>query len=168
MSLSVIFNHFTLRVLSRQPIWILNLLHTGVYVCMCVFSLLLLHCAAFSLEICACMCVHTPWVRLIPHSPWAGWAKWYCCGIFWPICKSAVTVMRAAQRRRRCGKCQHVSEEWHRTSVGDICLDLALTWQGQTRTNKSNPSSYSEQEIEHAHTCIRRTRKIHQETEREI
>lgn len=34
MSLSVIFNHFPLRVLSHQPIWILNLLHTRVvYMC---------------------------------------------------------------------------------------------------------------------------------------
>lgn len=31
---------------------------------------------------------------------------------FWVICKSAVTVMGAAQRRWRRGKCQHVRKRW--------------------------------------------------------
>lgn len=35
---------------------------------------------------------------------------------FLVICKSAVTVMGAAQRRWRCGKCQHVGKERYRTS----------------------------------------------------
>lgn len=60
-------------------------------------------------------CVHA---LSVPYPPFtASWlSKLILLWDFLVICKSAVTVMRATQRRRRCGKCQHVSEEWHRTS----------------------------------------------------
>lgn len=82
-------------------------------VCACVFTRVHtpLH---FSRKICACMCVRLECVLSPIHSKLAEQID-TALG-FLVICKSAVTVMRAAQRRRRCGKCQHVSEEWHRTS----------------------------------------------------
>lgn len=112
MSLSVIFNHFPLRVLSHQPIWGLELfLPPARCACVCFHS----HLHSTASKSVHVMRVHA---LSVPYPPFiASWlSKLILLWDFLVICKSAVTVMRAAQRRWQRGKCQHVSEEWHRTS----------------------------------------------------
>ncbi len=138
-------NIFPLRVLSHQPIWG-SLAHSSC-VCVC-WWILHLHSAAFlwkSAHACVCVYVLGAFHPPIHHEL----AEQIDTALgFLAICKSTVTVMRAVQRRRRCGKCQHVSEEWHRTSelwhTGAFSLDPAHTLQGQTHTDKNNPSSCAE------------------------
>lgn len=57
---------------------------------------------------------------------------------FLAICKSAVTVMGAAQRCRRCGKCQAVRKDWYRTSeLG--ASPLTRSRRDKAGINESNP-----------------------------
>lgn len=95
-----------------------------------------------------CMsCVHA---LSVPYPPFtASWlSKLILLWDFLVICKSAVTVMRAAQRRWRCGKCQHVSEEWHRTS------ELS-TWGHPTRPSTHDKAKLVPTRIIPAHVLNR-------------
>lgn len=109
MSLSVIFNRFPLRLLSRQPSWGLDpvvLPALVVCVCVCVFLPEPLHPIAFLRKNPA----RAHLKRVLPFT--ASWlSKLIPLWDFLVICEPAVTVMRAAQRRRRRGKCQRVSED---------------------------------------------------------
>lgn len=109
MSLSVIFNRFPLRVLSRQPSWGLDpVVLPALSVCVCVSP----QCIPPE-KPGACTRAHLK--RVLPFT--ASWlSKLIPLWDFLVICEPAVTVMRAAQRRRRRGKCQRVSEDWHGTS----------------------------------------------------
>lgn len=132
MSVVGIFNHFPLRVLSHQfEVWIFCSPKTERVLTPASTA----HCISFKKRTRACLeCILSPFT--------ASWQSKFDTALgFLVIWKSAVTVMGAAQRRRRHSKCQRVSEEWQNIQVWHVCLDLAHTWQGQTCTNKNNPCS---------------------------
>lgn len=129
MSLSNFTNvtHFPLKVLSQQSIWVPDLLPLSVCVCVCYSCLHTpQHFFWKSVFVCVCLCVYALRFSIPPVH--RGLAEQIDTMLgFLAICKSAVTVMRAAQRRWRGDKCQHVSEEWHR-------IPLLGTWEMFTST----------------------------------
>lgn len=149
MSLSVIFNHFPLRLLSHQPIWVLNLLlNPAGCVCVCVCLYTPLH---FSGNLRVHVCVRLECVLSLIHRELAEQTD-TALG-FLAICKSAVTVMRAAQRRRRCGKCQHVTEEWHRT------LELGMWGPSASTQQTHDKAKLVQTRIIPLHTMNRKSHK---------
>lgn len=104
-SRSVVFSRFPLGVLSSQPIWGSHLLLPLRPSRVCCHPASPLCCVFIEKSVRACLeCILSPIRRQLAQQIDAAVG-------FLAICKSAVTVMGAAQRCWRCGKCQHVRKE---------------------------------------------------------